>query len=86
MKIKNKPLYRMDISSHQLFDVKEMFRIVKTPSGILVIEKDEHVPGRGCYLLRDKNAILNAKKKNMLARGLRCEVNISIYDELLNLL
>jgi len=77
----------MDIISHTLYEVEKMFRIVKTPSGIIVIQNDDkHVPGRGCYLLRDKQTIMNAKKKNVLARGLRCEISSNIYDELLNLL
>ncbi len=63
----------------------ELLRIVKTPSGIFV-DKEGNLKGRGAYLSKDKKVIETAKKKHLLNKALRENVDESIYDELLNLL
>ena len=56
---------------------------MKTPSGVILIEKDEHIMGRGAYLSKDKEIILLAKKRKSLNKALRTNVDDAIYDELL---
>lgn len=64
----------------------ELIRIVKTPQGNVIIDTERNLPGRGAYISRDANSIALARKKNLLARALRCNVELSIYDDLLKLL
>ena len=63
--------------------LNELFRIVRLPSGAIVIENDKHLLGRGAYISKDVESINIAKKKKMLSRALKCEVSDDIYDQLL---
>ena len=69
--------------TREIKNVNELFRIVKTPSGVILIEKDKHIMGRGAYLSKDKEIILLAKKRKSLNKALRTNVDDAIYDELL---
>ena len=63
-----------------------LFRIVRTPQGVVGIDIDYTLPGRGAYLSKDKDVILKAKKSNAISRALRCNTPLEIYDELINML
>ena len=73
----------MCVVTREVKDINELFRIVKTPSGVILIEKDKHIPGRGAYLSKDKEIIKLAKKRKSLNKALRTNVDEAIYDELL---
>lgn len=83
---KKKPIIRMCCYTRNKKPVSNLFRIVKTPSGQVMVEKEEKLLGRGAYLSKDKDVILSAKKKSTLNRALKCQVNEEIYLELLELL
>ena len=83
---KKKPILRMCCYTRVKKPVSNLFRIVKTPSGLVMVEKEEKLWGRGAYLFKDKEVILSAKKKSSLSRALKCQVNEEIYLELLELL
>lgn len=76
-------IVRMSIVSRKILARNEMFRIVKTKDKQIIIDDTYKVQGRGAYLEKDKNIILLAKKKNSLARALKCEVKEDTYLELL---
>ena len=82
----NKVVTRMCIFTRNKCDRKDLFRVVKTKEGQILVDIDGSIQGRGTYILKDREVILNAKKKDALSRGLRCKVNEEIYDQLLNLL
>ena len=73
----------MCVVTREIKNVNELIRIVKTPSGIILIEKDEHLPGRGAYISKDIEIIKLAKKRKSLNKALRTNVPEEIYDELL---
>ena len=75
----------MCIVTREIKDTKDLFRVVKTPSGIIVIEKNKHIPGRGAYISRNIEIVKMAQKKKLLNRTLKCEVPSEIYEELLAL-
>lgn len=64
----------------------EMFRIVRTPEGEVMIDLKGKANGRGVYLKKDKEVILKAAKSKILDRNLECEVKPEIYEELIALL
>lgn len=72
--------------SHQILDRSKLFRVVKDKSGIISIDLSYNKQGRGAYLLRDKEVIIQAKKKDSLARTLHHKVDGEIYDQLLEIL
>ena len=61
----------------------EMFRVVRTPEGDVVIDLTGKVRGHGAYVSKDKKVIEMARKKKTLNRALEIEVPEKIYDELI---
>ena len=76
-------IQRMCIATREIKDIKDLFRVVKTPSGNILIEEDKHLPGRGAYISRNIEAIKIAQKKKLLNKALRTNVPDSIYEALL---
>ncbi len=61
-------------------DKKELIRIVRTPQGVVMIDKDGSLPGRGAYISRDAKCIATCRKKNLLSKALRTSVSEEIYE------
>ncbi|TFE02797.1 RNase P modulator RnpM [Jeotgalibacillus salarius] len=74
---------RKCVATHEMKEKKEMIRIVRSKEGVVSIDPTGKKSGRGAYLSKDKEAILKAKKKNVLASHLEAEVPDELYDELL---
>ncbi|MDG5470328.1 RNase P modulator RnpM [Jeotgalibacillus sp. ET6] len=83
MQPKRKIPLRKCIATNEMKQKKEMVRIVRTKEGDVSIDLTGKKSGRGAYLSKDKDAILKARKKNILASHLQAKVDDSIYDELL---
>lgn len=79
----NKNIERMCISTREIKNIKDLYRVVKTPSGIILIEEDKHLPGRGAYISKNIEAIKIAQKKKLLNKALRTNVPDIIYEQLL---
>ena len=77
---------RKCLATGEMKPKKEMVRIVRSKEGEISIDTTGKKSGRGAYLSKDKEAVLLAKKKNILASHLEANVNEEIYDELLKLI
>lgn len=64
----------------------ELFRIVKTNDGEILIDVNQSINGRGAYISKDKDIILKAQKRNILSKALKSNVKEEIYHQLLELL
>ncbi|AMX84002.1 RNA-binding protein [Geobacillus subterraneus] len=64
---------------------REMVRIVRSKEGDVSIDPTGKKAGRGAYITLDPECILQAKKKNILARHLKAEIADALYEELLAL-
>ncbi|MBO7086306.1 MAG: YlxR family protein [Bacilli bacterium] len=80
--VKKVPIRRC-LATNQPFPKKEMFRIVRTPDGAVIIDDTGKANGRGAYLSKTKEAIMIAKSKKLLDKQLEVAVSEEIYDELL---
>ena len=60
----------------------EMIRFVIKDNNV-VIDDTHALSGRGIYLCLDEDCILNAKKKNLVNKGLKVSGSLDIYDEAL---
>ena len=80
--VKKVPIRRC-LATNQPFPKKEMFRIVRTPDGAVIIDDTGKANGRGAYLSKTKEAVLIAKSKKLLDKQLEVAVSEEIYDELL---
>lgn len=85
IKPKKVPMRKCVATDEQL-PKKEMFRIVRTPEGDIIIDETGKAKGRGAYLSKKKLAVEKARKKQILDRHLEVKVPENIYDDLINLL
>ncbi|WP_449540047.1 RNase P modulator RnpM [Ferdinandcohnia sp. Marseille-Q9671] len=76
---------RKCIASGEMKPKKELVRIVRSKEGDVSIDLTGKKSGRGAYLSKDKECIILAKKKNILANQLKAKIDDSIYEELLQL-
>ena len=78
-----KIIVRRCIVTHESHEKRDLIRVVRTPDGRVVIDNTGRLNGRGAYLVKRKDAILLAQKKNALAHALNIEVDPAIYKTLL---
>jgi uncharacterized protein len=76
---------RKCVATQEMKPKKELVRIVRSKEGEVSIDLTGKKSGRGAYLSKDKDAILVAKKKNILANHLGVQVSDEIYEQLLEL-
>lgn len=79
----NKVITRTCIVTRKALSREEMFRVVKTPNHKIKIDSTYKAQGRGCYISKDKDIILLAKKKALIEKHLKVNDCTAIYDELL---
>lgn len=77
---------RQCLALNESFPKNELFRIVRTPEGQVLVDLKGKTNGRGAYISKSKKAIEVAKKKKILDLKLEVKVPDEIYEELLNLL
>ena len=77
---KNIPL-RMCAVKREMLPKSELIRLVKTDNGIL-IDNTKKISGRGVYLKKSLDILEIAKKKKVLNRAFKCNVDDSIYKKL----
>ncbi|UCZ51686.1 YlxR family protein [Bacillus shivajii] len=80
---KKKTPLRKCVVSNEMKPKKELIRVVRSPEGDVFIDPTSKKSGRGAYISNDEQVVLEAKKKNILARHLKANVADEIYDELL---
>ena len=80
-----RPVYRMCVVSRELLLKKDLFRLVKTSSGVVFDEK-QNIQGRGVYIKKDLKTIELAFKRKSLNRALKTEVSENIYLSLIQAL
>lgn len=64
----------------------ELIRVVRTPDGVYELDLSGKKNGRGVYLKKDINVFEKARDKKMLNRAFDDDVNVEIYNELIDLL
>lgn len=85
MAIKKVPM-RQCLALNESFPKQELFRIVRTPEGEVLVDLKGKVNGRGAYISKTKKAIEIAKKKKLLDKKLEVAVPEEIYEQLLLLI
>lgn len=61
---------------------KEMIRVVRTPEGIVEIDKTGKKSGRGVYICQNPDCLEKAYKEHRLERSLKTKVSDDIYESL----
>ncbi|TYR82757.1 YlxR family protein [Priestia megaterium] len=76
---------RKCVATGEMKPKKELVRIVRSKEGEVSVDLTGKKSGRGAYLSKDREAILLARKKNVLSSHLSASIEESVYDELLAL-
>jgi hypothetical protein len=74
---------RKCVATGEMYPKKELLRIVRSKEGEVSIDPTGKKNGRGAYLSKNKEAVLLAKKKNILKLHLDTEIDENFYDEIL---
>lgn len=77
---------RKCVATGEMKPKKELVRIVRTKEGLVSIDLTGKKSGRGAYLSKEKEAVLLAKKKNILSNHLQASIEDSIYEELIEII
>lgn len=77
---------RKCVATGEMKPKKELVRIVRSKEGDVSIDLTGKKSGRGAYLSKEKEAVLLAKKKNILANHLQVSIEDTLYEELLQLI
>lgn len=83
--MKNKPT-RKCLATQALLPKEEMFRVVRTPSGEVILDITGKANGRGAYISRTLEAIEKARKTKCLNRALEVDVPEAIYERMITFL
>lgn len=75
---------RTCVVTHEKCEKKDLLRVVRDNEGNVFVDDTLKSNGRGAYLKKDSETILNAKKTKVLERHLEVKINDEIYDELLS--
>ncbi len=78
-----KLVLRTCVATKEVCEKKDLFRVVRTPERVVIVDLKGKANGRGAYLKKSKEAILLAQKTKILDKKLEIEVPESIYEELL---
>lgn len=81
MATKKIPL-RMCIGCREMKPKAELYRIVRTPEGNIVIDKTNKLAGRGAYICKCGDCLKKAEKTNALAHTFSMNVDKEIYSRL----
>ena len=66
-----KEILRKCVVSNEIKEKNLLFRVVLTPSKDVVIDMTGKLNGRGAYISKSKDIILEGKKKDVLSRALK---------------
>ncbi|KIY21546.1 MULTISPECIES: RNase P modulator RnpM [Mesobacillus] len=86
MNSRKKVPMRKCVATGEMRPKKELVRIVRSKEGEVSIDLTGKKSGRGAYLSKDKQAVVLAKKRNILSKQLETQVDDAIYDELIDLI
>ena len=73
---------RRCVASNEMLPKNELIRIVKTPTGEVIVDVTGKLNGHGAYLKKSMEIIKIAQKKKILDRALETSVPDSVYADL----
>ncbi|MBO4479218.1 MAG: YlxR family protein [Clostridia bacterium] len=77
------PSMRMCIACKELFNKKDLNRIVRTPAGDVLFDKTGKAAGRGAYLCNNPDCLKLCVKNRLLNKSFKTPVSQEAYDLLL---
>lgn len=62
---------------------KELIRVVRTPEGMIQVDRTGKCSGRGAYICSNTECILKARRAKRFERALECAIPGEVYERLL---
>ena len=84
MKAKKIPM-RTCVVTKEKCEKRDLLRIVRTPSGDVIVDPTGKANGRGAYLKKDVEVINKARASKILERILEVPVPSSVYEQAISL-
>lgn len=81
MKKRKIPL-RTCVITKEVLPKGELLRIVRTPTGEVVVDETGKINGRGAYIKKDITIIDKVRKSKILDKRLECNVSDNVYEEI----
>ncbi len=73
---------RMCVGCQQMFNKRELLRIVRTPEGEIIIDPTGKKSGRGAYLCSNPDCLKTAVKSKRLEKTLKSKVPEEVYENI----
>lgn len=81
MKQKKIPM-RMCVGCREMKPKKELIRVVRQPSGQVMLDRTGKAAGRGAYVCPDSTCLEKARKSRVLERTLEASIEPAVYEQL----
>ena len=81
MKQKKIPM-RMCVGCREMKPKKELIRVVRQPSGQVMLDRTGKAAGRGAYVCPDSACLQRARKSKVLERTLEAAIEPEVYEQL----
>lgn len=72
----------MCIACRQMFDKKDLTRVVKNKEGQIFVDSSGKANGRGAYVCTNQSCLEKLKKQKILNKAFKCMVEEKIYKQL----
>lgn len=72
----------MCVVCRQMFDKNELLRVVKTPTGELLVDETGKANGRGAYICNNVECLEKAIKSKRLEKTFEEKIDNEIYENL----
>lgn len=66
----------------EMFDKRELVRVVKSPDGEISLDLTGKKSGRGAYVCKDINCLKKARKKKAFDRAFGVTIDSAVYDKM----
>lgn len=77
-----KEIKRMCVGCGEMFDKRELIRVVKSPEGEISIDLTGKKNGRGAYICNNPECLKKAKKRKSLERAFSVKIDDEIYSKM----
>ncbi len=72
---------RRCVACRQTNNQENLIRVARV-NGKFVLDKNHKLGGRGAYICKSEACINSTIKKHLLNRAFKCNVDVSVYEEL----
>ena len=66
----------------EMFDKRELVRVVKSPDGEISLDLTGKKSGRGAYVCKNIECLKKARKKKAFERAFSMQIEDAIYDKM----